>query len=398
MAEIYTAMYCHSFGIDIKISGFNDSLKRWMQEIIEKLIAFDPTQDEKKFQTIHNQLKMGYKNFNMGQPYLISNHHLSFALRSCGVFDNEECLKTITQMTFKDFGDLAKEWLKYVRFEWLTMGNLEAAPMMELINFTEEKLKKKGCLMMEKENSTQVRIGKLKKNSHFFYDYMIPEIKQTNSDVCMLFQDERHPKSKILCMLLENYLNVPFFSELRTKQQIGYIVDVYHEDFRGIQTINFAIQSERFPSHNIALKILEFLDSIKEKLLKIDEEEFLTYKKSVLNRITVKDLNLFKEVERHWFEVASHQYMFERKEKETEILNNLNKEEFIEFCKRLFWEKPRILEIHSVCRNHNEENKKLKEERMRNCENLKEITNLKGFISTLSLYPDFFSYFQEKII
>lgn len=396
MAEIYTAMYVNSFGLDIKISGFNDSLKQWMEEIIEKLISFDPTQDEEKFQIIHNQLKMSYQNIPKDQPYIISNHNLAVTLRNVGMFEIEECFNTVSQLKFSDFIELTKKWLKFVRFEWLAIGNIDSSSIRDLVTFVENKLKSKGSLILTKENSTQVRIIKLRKKCHYFYDYMIPEQKQNNSDVCIQFQSERRPNSKILCMLLQNYMDVPFFTELRTKQQIGYIVDVYHEDMRGINSINFAIQAERFPSHDIGCKIMDFIDSLREKIVKLEEEEFQTYKNSVLNKINVKDINLAKEVERYWFEIVSHQLLFDRKEKESEILANITKKEFIQFAVNILWEKPRILEIHSVCEKHSKENKLLMEERKKKNVLMHEIDTLKSFKSLMKLYPDFFSFFQEN--
>ena len=396
MAEIYSGIYSHSFGIDVKIQGFNDSLKKWMQEIIEKLVSFDPTNEERKFNMIHNKVQMNFKNFEKSQPYSISSQNMTVATRDVGVFENNECLNIINNMTFQDFVDLSKDWLKYVRFEWLVLGNLESSSITELVNFTEEKFKEKGSILLEKENATQVRIYKFKKNVQLVYEYFINEPKQNNSDVLIQYQDERHPKSKILCLILENYLNAPFFQELRTKQQIGYIVFVYYDEFRGIHTINFEIQSERFPSHENSLKITEFLDSMKEKINQLEEEEFSTYKSSVLNRITEKDLNIYKEIERYWFEVVSHQYVFDRKEKNTEIINNLTKEEFISFCNRFLWEKPRILEMHSICEKHKTESKNLKEERIAKNPKLKEVQSLKICKSGMTLYPDFFSYFQEN--
>lgn len=391
MAGIYTYVDNSMFGLDFKISGYSDSLQRWMQEIIENLIKFDPTKEERKFSSIHNQLKLKFENFDKGQPYSISSSHTLLAMRVDGGFSNDERVKVINNMDFKEFVSLAKDWLKNVRFEWLAMGNLESANIKELINFTEEKFKTQGSQVLSKEDSYQIRTIKLEKNKTYCYEYLIKEAKQNNSDVSILFQDKKHPQSKLLIMLLENYLNTPFFDELRTKQQVGYMVDSYFDEYRGIHTMSLATQSNRFPSHQCAIRIMEFLAMIKDKLLNIDEEEFQTYKNSIMNLITEKDLQLKKEMERQWVEVVSHQYFFERKEKQAELLTSITRREFVVFTKRFLFDTPRILEVHSVSQLHKEENEKTKE--LRKSQNLKEIENLKTFQSTLALYPDYFSFF-----
>ena len=395
MAHISTDILTHPFGFDISVQGLNDSLEKWMKEIIEKLISFDPITEERKFQMIHETVQKSFKNFDKNKPYIISIDNVQPATRDIGYYENAECLKIISEMSFAEFVNLSKDWLKSVRFEWLAGGNLESSSIKELVCYTEEKFKDKNSL--KKEDSTQIRLVKLKKNDHFFYDYHISDLDQNNSDVLIQYHDKRHPKSRIMCLLLENYLNAPFFEELRTNQQIGYIVFVFYREFRGICSLNFQIQSERFPSHENSMKIFKFIDSMKIKLNSLDDNEFFTYKNSVLNQITQKDLDIYKEIENYSYELIFHEFLFDRKEKESEIVNNLKKEEFIAFCNRFLWEEPRILEFHTICENHRNESKKLKEERKAKNTNLKEIQNLKIFKSQMSFHPDFFSYFQGNI-
>lgn len=396
MANIYTSFFVRSLGIYIKISGFNDSLKNWMEEIIEKLIIFDPTLDENKFERIRKKKEKNYQNFFKLDPYKMGSDHFLFAMRSLGFFENADLLKAITKFTFADFCECMKPWLKYVRFEWLAIGNLEVDPVIQLVNFFEKKIKAKGSLLLEKEDTTQIRVVKIKKNSHFSYDFLIPEQKQTNSDVTVLFQARRSDNSKLIVKILVNYLNAIFFSELRTKQQLGYVVFCFNEEDRGIFNINFEIQSERYPSHSVAQRIFEFLESQKQGIINLKEEDFQKYKDSVLNNILQKDLNLSQEADKHWGEIITQQMMFDRKEREKESLSKITREEFIQFALKLFWDEKRILEIHSVCQKHHEENKSIKEERKTNNGNIKFLESLKSFKNTMEWYPDFYSYYQGK--
>lgn len=45
-------------------------------------------------------------------------------------------------------------------------------------------------------------------------------------------------------------------------------------------------------------------------------------------QIAEKDYNLGKEHSRYWDEIATHKYIFDRQEKEIEILKTLSKQEF----------------------------------------------------------------------
>lgn len=70
------------------------------------------------------------------------------------------------------------------------------------------------------------------------------------------------------------------------------------------------------------------LKNIFEKVKVLSDEEFKTNVDSVLVKITEKDYNLTKHNIRMWEEISTHKYLFDRQEKEIEVLKTLTKEEF----------------------------------------------------------------------
>lgn len=71
-----------------------------------------------------------------------------------------------------------------------------------------------------------------------------------------------------------------------------------------------------------------FLNTQREKVKEISDEEFKTQVESVMVSLAEKDYNLSREHSRFWDEIAVHKYMFDRQEKEIEILKTVTKEEF----------------------------------------------------------------------
>jgi len=60
----------------------------------------------------------------------------------------------------------------------------------------------------------------------------------------------------------------------------------------------------------------------------LSDEEFKTQVDSVMTKIAEKDYNLSSEHSRLWNEIAAHKYLFDRQEREIEILKTLTKQEF----------------------------------------------------------------------
>jgi secreted Zn-dependent insulinase-like peptidase len=67
--------------------------------------------------------------------------------------------------------------------------------------------------------------------------------------------------------------------------------------------------------------LTSFLASQLEAVKKISEADFKTQVQAVLIRIQEKDYNLVKENNRYWTELATHKYIFDRQEREIEVLN-----------------------------------------------------------------------------
>ena len=72
-------------------------------------------------------------------------------------------------------------------------------------------------------------------------------------------------------------------------------------------------------------------------MLNISEEDFKQQVEAVLVQIAEKDNNLQQLNSRFWNEIAEHKYLFDRQEKEIEVLKSLKKEEFIAHFERLFF-------------------------------------------------------------
>lgn len=56
-----------------------------------------------------------------------------------------------------------------------------------------------------------------------------------------------------------------------------------------------------------------------------------------MTKLSEKDYNLGKEHSRYWDEIATHKYIFDRQEKEIEVLKQITKQEFQEHFEKLFF-------------------------------------------------------------
>lgn len=99
-------------------------------------------------------------------------------------------------------------------------------------------------------------------------------------------------------MLLQ-MIHEPAFDELRTKQQLGYIVSTSRHESLGFMGVKLIIQSERDPIY-LESRVDAFLDAYRMELAATTPEEFQKQKDGLISAKLEKLENLNSETRRFW--------------------------------------------------------------------------------------------------
>lgn len=181
---------------------------------------------------------------------------------------------------------------------------------MDLIQKSKQAFQTKPVQISDLAPVTPVRIAP--KQAHLVES---PLDDKTNENSCILtsfevafLTDRKANKVRLLNQVLMNYLQEPFFSDLRTQQQIGYVVFCRHVCLREVIGCQFLVQSaDKSCEHQIAA-VNKFLVEFKDKVKNMTDEEFAQQVEAVKTTVAEKDINLSKENSRFWGEISVHKY------------------------------------------------------------------------------------------
>nr|XP_047917911.1 nardilysin-like [Anser cygnoides] len=171
-----------------------------------------------------------------------------------------------------------------------------------------------------------------------------------NSEVTVYYQaGARGLRECVLTDLLVMHMEEPCFSFLRTKETLGYHVYPAYRNNSGIIgfSISVTTQATKHNSEFVDKKIEEFLLYFEEKMKLLTEDAVFLQAHSLINTKEYEDTFLGEEMDRHWKEIVSQQYLFDRLTCEIEALKSLTKEDLIEWFQVLRG-KDRTLSIHVV--------------------------------------------------
>merc|ERR1712194_305436 len=145
------------------------------------------------------------------------------------------------------------------------------------------------------------------------------------------------PKEHVLMELIGNIIGEPFYEELRTRQQLGYIVAAGVRSVGKTKFMGFIVQSSTAKNEKLTNEIMKYLDNVRPKYLEnLGKGDFAVYVKSLIDRKTEPDKQLATETTRNWAEISSGRLEFDRAQREVAALLDLTKEDLLEFWDNIY--------------------------------------------------------------
>ena len=276
---------------------------------------------------------MSYKNHYLQQTYPQAFAAIKSVVNELA-FEPRDLGAELEKYTYEQFKEEMKSWLVSGRCTWLITGNLSDQQALGIV----EKARKSLDLSTPELDELQgVRIISLKEGTA--QRIQCPLSDKTNDNNCVLSYFETgvatDDRADLLNQLMMQYISSPFFNDLRTKQQLGYVVFSRHVNSRDTLGCEFLVQSSKYSCEYLVSCINKFLTSMIEEVLKMTDDEFETQINAVYTSIGQKDKNLIEETTRYLDEISSHTYNFDRQADQVEALKLITKPELIANFDRL---------------------------------------------------------------
>ena len=378
MAESANVNVTFVFGTNkshIIFGGYNDSLKKGMKNIFELIKNLDINNERciENLELNQKDILRRAKNIFLNQSYKVNIQNMN-GLLSDPYKNPEEIINFFkeSKVTIEDLIKYKNAIFKNSKIKWLIQGNVSKEDALEIAEEANKILE----IDIEQE-----KIGKfftkravmITKNYNYIFKKKISNPNETNSSLLSVYQtDLLNKKDFQYLKLIESFLSEKFYDQLRTKETLGYIVQLLTIDVCGYCSLVNVIQSNLKTPEYCASRVRNFYKENYQKIIDITEEEFKQHLNARINKFNKKDDTLFEIFARNWGEINNDTYEFDDKEKTLESLNECKREEFIKFYEKYFINEVAILDCELLCDAHYEQNEKdLKETKILEGENIK---------------------------
>ena len=382
---------CQLSSILISIEGYNDSIEKYITEYFNNLSKISNIQNiediyNKLILIIENIIKI-IDNFNLSDVRKQTEYKLNKILREITSKNRLELCHKIkkeleNKIIPKEFLSFIKNIFKKVKYEWLIEGNMNFKNSEKIIKKVENELEKIFCEenMKYKEilsvnEIRKQRIINVPENKIYRYNFKSKDNENESSTILLYFQIgnfyyiennifhkniyEQNIKYKSLLFIIHSIFYEIFYDELRTIQQIGYDVDLTTSNENSTFGLYFYITSQKYNPDEMIEKIKNFIvcHDINDEN-NFSDDDFESYKKSVINELSQKPLTLEEEYLRDFSFISNRTYKFSlRQDLINYINNNITKQDVIDFFNEYIYKNAKILEIALYSSKKNNEQK-----------------------------------------
>lgn len=343
-------------GVRLTFGGYNDKLQQFAEYVSKKASTdFQDVlpKDETEFERYKDLLSRTFAAFDVKQPYA---HCTSFSQLLVNPRDfqysNKDLRDATDAISLRDLTAYAENLWSSGKGIALVQGNIDQKEAETLVATIDKTL---GFQPIKKEQyPPQLHPLPLPAISATGQPTRLvisePNPENSNSASYVLLQSlSEDPKEHVLIELLSSVLSERFYEDLRTKQQLGYIVSSGIRALGKTRYIGFIVQSSVATNEKLTREILKFLDKARSNFLeKITEGDFAVYVKSLVDSKTEPDKQLATEVTRNWGEIGSGRLQFDRTQREAAAALDLTKKDLLEFWDNLYVKDGRRILITEV--------------------------------------------------
>lgn len=313
-------------GIDLEVHGYNDKMPVLLEKILTTLRDVEIRED--RFDIIKERMMRKWKNWGFQQPYYQIGDFTRMLVNSKAWY-TPLYAKELPHITVEDVRAFAPQLLAQMHTEVLAHGNLYKEDVKRIGHLIESTLKPRPLPPSQWELRRNVIIPS---GSNFVFNHTLDDPENINHAIeyYLHLGNLLDPEIRSRAQLLGQMTDEPAFDQLRTKEQLGYVV--WSGARTAATTIGYRvlIQSEREPKY-LETRIDSFLLKFKTALDEMSSEEFEGNKRSLINKRLEKLKNLESESTRLWGYLNGEYYNFYQVDEDVAAIRKLTKKDMQKF-------------------------------------------------------------------
>ncbi len=310
-AGIYLNLYPHYRGLSLKISGYNQR----QSLIIEQLAQLTRSKFSiDRFNLIKENYTRALHNSQKNKPYKQLRNKLNEVLTSSN--NNRAKIKALEKLTLEDVYQFANSLFNRAEIRILSHGNIKIEQAKQLATLLVKQLNLNATIAVSPQNQVLI----LAENTAL---PLIKDIDHPDSAVVLYLQGkDKSYQQTAASNLLTEIISSEYANQLRTEQQLGYLVFSSNMSMQQLPGLIFVVQSPNASPEKIIQSNQDFLNWVTGHLTST-ELDLDKFKQSLITRYQEQDRTIYQRSNRFWQELNLDTENFNHREQLVSAVKNM---------------------------------------------------------------------------
>lgn len=318
VAGLSVAIIDSSKGIRISVSGYSQSANSFLETVLSQMTAINLSAErfdalkERKLRTWKNAVYSdAYRQtFELERQYFYENY-----------FTPAQKLTAAEGISLEDVQRFSKTLFYKGNVEMVAYGNVSQSDAMKAARQVVDTLNLKPVRSRDVYDTrvlvlddTRVVAANtlLVNNSAYIQGFLLGDAT---------------PKNRAVSSVLDNFIGEPYYSEMRTRQQLGYIVASFMSDHKDELYVRFLIQSADYSADELRHRSETFLDGLLDQLDQLSDAKFEEIRAAVKAEFEEKDKSIGERAARYFALAFEKQANWSRRADTITELQNLTRDD-----------------------------------------------------------------------
>ncbi|MBI1195817.1 MAG: hypothetical protein GC138_08230 [Gammaproteobacteria bacterium] len=313
-------------GFAINVGGFNDKEARLLSLVLDTFLNLKV--DDERFAVIKERALESLRNQALDKPFIQAGRYLPELLVH-DVWGADSLLAVLEGISADDLRAYIPKARSGLYVRSLIHGNIALKDARAL---SQEMLDK----IFQNANPVQPverEVVHLDPGHEYAFRRAVDN---DDSAISVYYQGERDDIAQEARMaLLHQFIRAPFFNQLRTEQQLGYVVYSGQAVFDRVPGITFVVQSPKLSPDDLLTHIDRFLAGFSARIESMDPAEFEQGRSGLLSTIEKRATRLSERTHRYLGDLSLKYLDFDHRERLADAVRGIDQKTLAEFAKAL---------------------------------------------------------------
>ncbi len=332
LAGLNFNLYKHAQGISLRISGYDDKQALLLDRLLETIKASHF--EQQRFDNIQKDMIRSLQNSVAKRPSSQVIDDLREALLY-GEWDEVALISALQNFSLPELQAYTEQFWRDAQAEIMIYGNYDRA--------TASALSAKVATLLTVGPAPalpDLEVLKLGAGESLLLSADVPH---DDSVVAWYLQGGGNTwDDRAATALSAQIMKSGFFQQLRTEQQLGYIVSAFSWAQRDVPALVLLVQSPGTDAPGVVMAMEAFMQTVESGL---DEGQFERHKAALMSEILRPDKNIWERAEFYWQSIAKHQYNFDARSSLADAVDSQTLESWLAYYQHVFLEHRHSLQL-----------------------------------------------------